>query len=108
MSLHCLAGRFWHHALNKSLPACRLWGQAYAPRIGRNLAHSAQVYVFALLGESFLASRLEQELAKRGIQELAKRGIGHSQAFYPRLSTKLLVCQALIRFFLFFPRKPEE
>jgi hypothetical protein len=33
-----------------------------------NLAHSAQGYAFALIGETFLASRLEQELAKRGVQ----------------------------------------
>jgi hypothetical protein len=36
--------------------------------LAENLAHSAENYAFALIGETFLASRLEQELAKRGIQ----------------------------------------
>ena len=36
--------------------------------LAETLAHSAQGYAFALIGESFLASRLELELGKRGIQ----------------------------------------
>ena len=36
--------------------------------LAENLAHSAHGYAFALIGETFLASRLEQELAKHGIQ----------------------------------------
>jgi hypothetical protein len=36
--------------------------------LAENLAYSAQGYAFALIGETFLASRLEQELAKRGVQ----------------------------------------
>jgi hypothetical protein len=38
--------------------------------LAENLAHYAENYTFALLGETFLASRLEQELAKRGILAL--------------------------------------
>jgi hypothetical protein len=41
-----------------------------AQELAENLAHSAENYTFALIGETFLASRLEQELAKRGIQAL--------------------------------------